>query len=86
MDNRRTRSTVSPLHEHAAENLLYIRDAMERAGSFTAIPGRGGVLMGLAGLAAALIASAQASRWGWLVTWLVAAAVAVGTGLTAVLL
>ena len=27
------------MHEHAAETLVYIRDAMERAGSFTAVPG-----------------------------------------------
>lgn len=85
MDSRRLRSTVS-LHEHAAENLLYIRDAMERAGSFTAIPGRGGVFMGLAGLAAAIIAPAQGSRLGWLATWLVTATIAVGAGLAAVLL
>jgi hypothetical protein len=85
MDSRRLRSPVS-LHEHAAENLLYIRDAMERAGSFTAIPGWGGVFMGLAGLAAAIIAPAQASRLGWLLTWLVTATVAVGGGLVAVLL
>lgn len=85
MDNRRLRSTVS-LHEHAAENLLYIRDAMERAGSFTAVPGWGGVVMGLAGLAAAIIAPAQHSRLAWLLTWLATAAVAVAVGLLAVLL
>ncbi|MGN2244106.1 hypothetical protein ACFWZU_11410 [Frateuria sp. GZRR33] len=83
MDNR-PRSTVS-LHEHAAENLLYIRGAMERASSFTAVPGWGGVVMGLAGLAAAVIAPAQSSRWAWLLTWLGAAAVAVAVGLLGVL-
>lgn len=84
MDNRRPRSTVS-LHEHAAENLLYIRDAMERASSFTAVPGWGGVVMGLAGLAAAIIAPVQPSRLAWLLTWLATAAVAVGVGLLGVL-
>ena len=83
MDNR-PRSTVS-LHEHAAENLLYIRGAMERASSFTAVPGWGGVVMGLAGLAAAVIAPAQSSRWAWLLTWLGTAAVAVAVGLLGVL-
>jgi len=83
MDNR-LRSTVS-LHEHAAENLLYIRDAMERASSFTAVPGWGGVVMGLAGLAAAVIAPAQSSRLAWLLTWLATAAVAVAVGLLGVL-
>lgn len=84
MDNRRPRSTVS-LHEHAAENLLFIRDAMERASSFTAVPGWGGVVMGLAGLAAAIIAPVQPSRLAWLLTWLATAAVAVGVGLLGVL-
>lgn len=84
MNNRRPRSTVS-LHEHAAENLLYIRDAMERASSFTAVPGWGGVVMGLAGLAAAIIASVQPSRLAWLLTWLATAAVAVGVGMLGVL-
>ncbi|MGN2249770.1 hypothetical protein ACFWZ1_06775 [Frateuria sp. GZRe14] len=84
MDNRHLRSTVS-LHEHAAENLLYIRDAMERASSFTAVPGWGGVFMGLAGFAAAIIAPAQHSRFAWLVTWLATAAIAVAVGLIGVL-
>lgn len=84
MDNRRLRSTVS-LHEHAAENLLYIRDTMERASSFTAVPGWGGVFMGLAGLAAAIIAPVQSSRLAWLMTWIATAAVAVAVGLLGVL-
>jgi hypothetical protein len=85
MDERRSRATAS-LHEHAADNLLYIRDAMERAGSFTAVPGWGGVFMGLVGLAAAIIAPAQETRLAWLLTWLVAAIVAVAAGVLAVLL
>ena len=74
------------LHEHAAENLLYIRGAMERAGSFTAVPGWGAVVMGLAGLAAAVIAPTQATPVAWLVTWLAAAAFAVTAGVLAILL
>ena len=74
------------IHERAAENLVFIRDAMERAGSFTAVPGWGGVVMGLAGLAAAIIAPAQTTRTAWLVTWLAAAAVASAAGILAVLL
>lgn len=82
------RQTDQPasLHEHAAENLLFIRDAMERAGSFTAVPGWGGVVMGLAGLAAAVIAAEQATRQAWLLTWLAAAVVASAAGLISMLL
>lgn len=74
------------IHEHAAENLVFIRDAMERAGSFTAVPGWGGVVMGLAGLAAAIIAPSQATRVAWLVTWLAAAVFAAAAGLVAILI
>ncbi|MGH9458778.1 MAG: hypothetical protein ACRD2J_14190 [Thermoanaerobaculia bacterium] len=75
----------APLHEHAAANLTYIRDAMERAGSFTAVPGWGGVVMGLAGLAAAIIAPGQPNDAAWLATWIVAAILATAAGLLAVL-
>ena len=44
------------LHEHAMDNLRYMRRMMERAGSFTAVPGLGGVLMGLTALSAAWVA------------------------------
>lgn len=74
------------LHEHAAENLVFIRDAMERAGSFTAVPGWGGVVMGLTGLAAAIIAAGQETPRAWLATWLAAAVIACAVGLVAVLL
>jgi hypothetical protein len=74
------------IHDRAAENLVFIRDAMERAGSFTAVPGWGGVVMGLTGLAAAIIAPAQPTATGWLVTWLAAAVIASFAGIIAVLI
>jgi len=36
-------ATVVSINERAVENLKYIRETMERAGSFTAVPGRGGI-------------------------------------------
>lgn len=83
--NRHTDEPPS-IYEHAAENLVFIRDAMERAGSFTAVPGWGGVVMGLTGLAAAIVAAGQETPKAWLATWLVAAGVAVAVGLVAVML
>ena len=47
------------LHAHAMDNLRYIRGTMERAGSFTAVPGLGGVLMGSIALVAAWVAGPQ---------------------------
>ena len=41
----------APLGDHALDQLDYIRSAMERATSFTAVPGLGGVCMGLSALA-----------------------------------
>jgi hypothetical protein len=75
-----------PLYQHAAENLTYIRDAIERAGSFTAVPGWGGVVMGLTGLAAAIIAPGQPTAAAWLATWIAAAAIAAAAGLLGVLI
>lgn len=61
-------------------DLRFIRGAMERAGAFTAVPGWGGVAMGVTALAAAAIASLQSTPERWLATWLVEAAVAASIG------
>jgi len=71
---------VPALHARASEDLRFIRDAMTRSAAFTAVPGKGGVLMGLAGLAGAAAASLQGSRQEWLAAWLLAALVAVAVG------
>jgi len=57
--------------------LRFIRETMERAGSFTAVPGWGGVAIGITALGAAVIASRQTSELAWLMTWLGEAVVAV---------
>lgn len=62
-------STDLPLHDRAAENIRFIRDTMERAGAFTAVPGWGGVGMGITALAAAVLAAGQSSVDRWLLTW-----------------
>ena len=67
----------------AAENLRFIRQAMERTTTFTSIPGKGGVVMGAVALAASVIAARQPSPDRWLATWLIAATVAAVLGLMA---
>jgi hypothetical protein len=66
---------------HAAENLRFIRAAMERSSTFTAVPGAGGVVMGVIGFVAAGIGASQPTGDRWLATWLGAAAVAAVVGL-----
>ena len=67
-----------PIDARAADHLRYIRETMERAGEFTAVPGWGGVAMGVTAIAAALAAARQSSSpRAWLGVWLVEAFVAV---------
>ena len=67
----------------AAENLRYIRETIERANTFTAVPGWGGLWMGLTSIAAGVIADRQADLSGWLLVWLIEACIAVTIGLIA---
>ena len=69
------------LHAHAMDNLQYIRRTLERAGEFTAVPGKGGVLMGVVGVMAGRLAVSQASAGGWLAVWSSAAVVAMAIGI-----
>lgn len=61
-------------------NLSFIRDTMERASSFTAVPGWGGVAMGATALLAGALARATDEPMEWLTVWLGEAIVAVGVG------
>ena len=65
------------------DNLRFIRETMERAGPFTAVPGWGGVLMGASALAAAAVAGPPGDRRRWLAVWLADAAVAATIALVA---
>lgn len=71
---------VPPLEALAMDDLRFIRKTMERAGSFTAVPGWGAVAVGITALIAATIASLWTSPDFWVATWLAEAVLALGIG------
>lgn len=73
-------SDAPALHARAMDNLSFIRDTMERATAFTAVPGWGAVAMGLTALAAAALAARRPDAQGWFTVWLAEAAVAAAIG------
>jgi hypothetical protein len=77
----RSSPTVS-LQDRAADNLRFIRETMERAGSFTAVPGWGGMVMGVSAVGTAFWANAAgpAGSPAWLRVWLIELSVAVVVG------
>jgi MFS family permease len=88
-----TRSPLKPrpedqgtvaLGDRAMDNLRFIRRTIERGAAFTAVPGWGGVGMGVSALVAAALASRQSETGPWLAVWLVEAVVAATIGLVAI--
>lgn len=72
--------------ERAADDLRFIRNAMARTTTFTAVPGVGGAVMGLIGLTAAITASRQPTADRWLGVWLIAAILASSAGVVAIVI
>ena len=74
------KANVVSINERAFENLRFIRETMERAASFTAVPGWGGILMGVSALLTALISSRLPSKDLWVASWLGEAVLALAIG------
>lgn len=81
--DRRTlrRTEPAPHPERRAEaHLRFIRETMSRTAEFTAVPGWGGVAMGATALAAAWLATEQATVVGWMRVWAAEALVGIALG------
>ncbi len=68
------------------EDLRFIRETMENASSFTAVPGWGGVGIGVTALVAAWLATRQANPTAWILVWGAEAVCALAIGGLAIFL
>ncbi|MEN8375563.1 MAG: hypothetical protein ABFS34_08955 [Gemmatimonadota bacterium] len=71
------------LHDRAIDNIRYIRETIERAGAFTAVPGWGFVGMGLVAVLAGVVANGRTGG-PWLLTWAGAGLVAAVIGVASI--
>jgi len=81
-DDRDTGNAVN-IGDRAIDNLEFIRETMERSTHFTAVPGYGGILMGVTAAVATYIAAQQPTQIAWLRVWLTEAVLAFAIGLLA---
>jgi hypothetical protein len=81
MQRARPQDRHPPQHKRsspgaALDDLKFIRETMERSQAFTALPGWGGVAIGITAVVAAWIASVQTEDSAWIMAWIVEAMVA----------
>jgi hypothetical protein len=72
------------IHDEAIDNLRFIRSTLERAESFTGVPGLGGMAVGAIAIVASVVAHAQSERLAWFAVWVAAAGASAALGIAAV--
>jgi hypothetical protein len=72
---------ATPIHAVAEENLRYIRSTIEAAHTFTTVPGKGCIAMGIAALVASVLESIPPFAPHWLPIWLTAAVISCAVAL-----
>jgi hypothetical protein len=70
---RPSKNEPPEMQARAMDNLRFIRETMEAAGTFTAVSGWGQVVIGSTAIAAAQIASGHAFSVNWVLVWAVEA-------------
>jgi hypothetical protein len=78
---RPRRIEPTPIDSGALENLRYIRSTIEAAHTFTTVPGKGCIAMGITALVAVGFESIPQLKPHWLGIWVAAAIVACGSAL-----
>jgi hypothetical protein len=78
---RTKRIEPTPIDSGALENLRYIRSTIEAAHTFTTVPGKGCIAMGITALAAVGLESMPQLTAHWLSIWVGAAIIACGSAL-----
>lgn len=78
---RASEAEPTPISSSAAENLRYIRSTIEAAHTFTTVPGKGCIALGIAALVAAGLESVPALAAHWLPIWLTAAVISCAVAL-----
>ncbi len=74
----RSASDPPALHDRAMDNLRFIRETMERASSFTAVPGWGMVMIGGTAFVAAYLSASKTWFGAWMRIWIIEAIIALG--------
>ncbi len=79
--NPQLREPPTPIDSGALENLRYIRSTIEAVHTFTTVPGKGCIAMGISALVAVALESIPSLADHWLAVWVGAAVVACGSAL-----
>jgi len=79
-------ASLPPVPSRALENLRFIRETLERAASFTAVPGWGTALVGATAFPAAAFAAVQPTPGRWLAVWIGEGILACALGVGATLM
>lgn len=75
------RGSTESISTGAAEHLRYIRNTIAAAQTFTTVPGKGCIAMGIAGITAAILEGFPSLARHWLPIWLTAAVVSCAVAL-----